>query len=291
VWDTTQHYIKKVREYNGKHDKLLAAKLTYFTGGHPGIIAKHLKTLVENSFADIEEFVLKFHQEIVDQDICPILEKVQKSVQNQNKELFATFEELCIFRKLGKSWFLQPLVEEGIIKWEGKDWDNLAQQLEENRLLQREGGILRDDIYRKLLSLKVISNIPNQKYGEIILAGRKLYEFEYKGDGPTHSKRADAAIEWIYLNIFMDYYIAKKSGQSLADLFTKCANDVLQYFENFYGDRYSDEKEDFLEKLRQDKEFEFLINYCCMEGDEFNLLCYSNLLQKIRSNREGNKQI
>lgn len=286
VQETTNRYITRMNNRRSPKpcDALAAARLTFLSGGHPGIIAKYLKKLAENNFSTITTFGSNPPKSELLQDVSNVIGSVIKTLQNQDEQLYDAYKALCFFRRYDVEWFVQLLIDDGTIRWADGDGQSLIGKLQQNKLLIRKDKLFCDHILRKLFVIKILNEEPKQELAELIEKGIKLYEMEFRDQTIDRDCRLEAAIEWIYLHVFRGIYNITVINDIGEEFITR-TNNVLDAFRPIFRKRYKTRERDFLSMLENDEDLKFLINYHYIQDDVFKPGHYKELLQRIREGK------
>lgn len=152
VYETTRDYLVGHTE-DDLSIRTLAAHILYLTGGHPGCMARLLRDFKEGG-ATPNEFVNQLIEQAkgeTDTIVKPVIDQVYESISPDLQEAFV---ELCAFRCLEPNVLKAVLGAEHFLFQDQNEHD-LADRLTKEQYLRRDRFLLRDDITRRLLAIRL----------------------------------------------------------------------------------------------------------------------------------------
>jgi hypothetical protein len=253
----------------------ISAHLMHFTGGHPGCLARCLRKYAEVGLTP-DAFLQRCAQEVGETIVKPVAQDVRDNVP---RGLLRVLDRLCVFRYL--DYPLLDSLTEGetpIIKGYASGV-KLADTLTGTYLLDWEQRLLRDDITRRLLAIRLREegrSLPKRcrQAQEICMAqlqrpGTEMYEFW--------------VIEYLY------QVLQEKAG-AIGDPGKRAAlrerffeEETPKAMQGLTDDRQRKiVQQHLLRALKDDWEFRFTVNYFLRE-DGYSNLPYQQLEKLLRA--------
>jgi hypothetical protein len=251
----------------------LAGHLMYFTGGHPGCIAKILK-MYETVNYPPDDFFRYSGEEIWQEKIWPEIDAIRMDI---NSELRRIFDELSIFRYLDYG-VLRSLLDRTPIP-DISDEFNLADVLTNTYLLSWDGRLLKDDITRRLLALRFLREIGHRGFSRYCQDAQKICGARLQD--PTTQAPERWAIEYLFQDLQQHAGKIQDDKQRTAIRKTFFETTLPTAMDLFLKKRDARiEKQALKQALEKDSEFGFTVNYY-LRTDQYNNEPYEELEKMI----------
>jgi hypothetical protein len=276
IWNSTRGYLADHAIENINH---IAAHLLYLTGGHPGCIAQILKKYRQESLP-LKHFVKRFDKDVWDDIVHVVVKDIHLGIPKTPRELGAILDRLSIFRYLDP-FILRRMIEEGEIQH--SDEYVLADELTSTYLLNRKGRLLRDDITRRLLAIRLWRE-EAKKFAAHCQQARNMCAEHL--DVPDLYEPELWIIEFLFQSLqqYASTIQDPKQRQRIRQEFLE--QDVPEILQRFVEARKLSprnipwEQDALGQKLAQDWEFRFTVNYY-LRQDQYDEEPYNELRQKI----------
>jgi len=275
-------YVKDtVRSLLPSHEKLdlYAAHLMHVTGGHPGCMAKIIeRASVTQSIKEDFEAYLDDHREIV----LSVAREIRESIPEHLRD---TFDVLSVFRCYNYR-LLQRIIDAGLVEYEGNA-DSLEKELTAIYLVKRKRGLIRDEIVRRLLALRLRWEFPD-RFLELCQAARQIYEQDLQRL-TTH--QPEIAIEGMYQELQLGYYQGKQTPearQALRDTFLAADGILRRYLDLLtFGRDPLDVPSirasfrDLLKDAESNWEFRFAVDFFLRGENQYGNEPYEEMLAQV----------
>lgn len=229
---------------NNEYVRHFASLLMRFTGGHPGCMAKILKS---NDFGLPIKGVISQEETYSKNFVLTVIEEIEQEVPYDLIEIFETLSAIRRFN-LG---LLRHLMNKGFIEWK-KDEYELEDRLLETYLVHYDQGFSNDEITRRLFAIQ-LRRTAMQRFQNVCREAIAFYEnqLNHLNIFAPHI----ISIEILFLNL--QVYLWTKSGNS--DDFIKILDNILNRLIKFTDARAIIAS--LKQLLREDWEFKFIFNY------------------------------
>lgn len=270
IRDTAQAYLSDQRGISQ-----LAAHLMYFTGGHPGCMARVLE-LYEDRRYPPDEFFRYSAEEILDGILCLEANAVRNDIPRRLRRIF---DGLSIFRYLDYS-VLRQLLEEAVYPGHESEFD-LADELTGTYLMDWKGRFLRDDITRRLLAFRLLRDIDSQPFAEHCRRAQAICASRLQEPNAQAPDRW--AIEYLFQSLQQhteDIQLREKREEIHQSFFGETVPEALQLLIGVNGRNAREEHHALKRELEVDWEFRFTANYF-LRQDEYSEEPYEKLCSAI----------
>jgi hypothetical protein len=250
----------------------LAAHLMHLTGGHPGCIARCIQRYVVCGETP-DEFLTSNAQEVWAHIVRPTVWDVQNNVP---QDLWPALDRLSIFRCLNYT-ALDTLTQEKRLIQGFDNGSDLADRLTTTYLLSWQGRFLKDDITRRLLTIRLRHE--EKEYAEWCRQAQLLCA------GHIQNRETQLpelwTIEYLY-QALQEYASAVQDAGQRAALRDRFFDDYMPQALRwlFDGRQKLTERHALVEALENDWEFRFTLNYFLRE-DRHSDRPYQRLCQEI----------
>ncbi|MCP4107088.1 MAG: ATP-binding protein [Desulfobacteraceae bacterium] len=239
-----------------------AAHLMYFTGGHPGCIAK----ILSRDLGTLSKRLVSNEEKYFETIVKPVIEEIKEHIPDDLEKIFDT---LSVIRRFSPQ-FLRVFIDKGLIEWPGSEYD-LEDRLLKTYLVRKENGFLKNDITRHLLCIHLRKNDLSRFIeicdGTVAFYNSKLEDFK------CH-RPENIAVELLFQK--MQYFYYKK--QSDKEQFIESIPQILDKLA--LGRDSRSVMESFTELLNRDWEFRFTFNY--LLGEEiYDEYPFKELMENI----------
>jgi len=260
ICDTMQKFHKTMNRTKNVIEQL-AAHLLHITGGHPGCIAQALQ-LYDGSPPD--EFIMDFGDKIQGEIVSRVTDAVLLELPPQFSHLQnIMLNRLCVFRYLDSS-LLNIILEECEVPGITKGYE-LGDELVSTYLFTRKKTIIRDDVVRRLLVIRLREELSGEKrpqdFSDLCLQAQEMYVSRMR-DGKRQPELW--AIEYLFQ--FLQQHASNVQHKDLRqklreDFFNVAVPRILKDFVSEPDLTNQDRRNLLLETLRDDWEFQFVVNY------------------------------
>jgi hypothetical protein len=272
VRDTARDYLPGYTENSVMQ---IAAHVMYLTGGHPGCMAHALEICKKTGFSP--DYFLRFCAE-------DVLDAVWREVDNVRNDILLKLrkilDKLCVFHYLDYA-ILRRLIsgDSPVIQGYDSEYD-LADELTGTYLLDWENRLLRDDITRRLLAMRLRQEVGAEGFSSCCQQAQTICA-DYLQE-PTTQMPEMWAIEYLfqslqqYTDLIRD--VAKRSRicQSFSDEMRKALELLTD------GRNARVEQNALKQALDKDWEFRFTVNYY-LRKDRYSDEPYEKLQGEIDS--------
>lgn len=270
------------REYLPNHAEesldQISAHLLHMTGGHPGCMARVLETY--KRLGQAPDRFLEFCDETVRELVKQTVDKVHSDTPNYSERLCKTLDRLSIHRHLDYA-ILRCMIEKGEIP-KAEDEHCLADELTATYLFTRKGRLLRDDITRRLLALRLRHENP-QNFAAYCLQARDMCAERLREPGIQMPEKW--TIEYLFqslqqhANDTQRYERRTEAREAFLEEDVPLALRMFVDVGNMPKD-VTEEQNALLQELEEDWEFRFVVNYYLRE-DQYNDSPYDELLKQV----------
>jgi hypothetical protein len=260
----------------------ISAHLLYITGGHPGCMAKVLEMYRDGGLLHPDRFVHFFSQSIWEDIVRGIANDVFNGIPKELPGFQEMFEKLSVFRYLNYQ-ILKSTIERGWISDVG-DAQNLADKLTATYLLTWKGPLLRDEITRRLLAIRLWHEMPEEEFRKHCQQARTMCA-DYI---TTPNVRVPEmwVIEYLFQSlqqhatIIQDPEHRKRVRKEFFEKDVPCA--LRMFVEQREVPLMSKQEEKYAleQALQNDWEFQFTVNYYLREG-QYGDAPYTELHKQI----------
>lgn len=264
------------RAYSDQRDiNQLAAHLMYYTGGHPGCIARVLALFEERKYPP-DDFFRYSGEDILDDILCREANAVRNDVP---RELRTIFDDLSIFRYLDYD-VLRRLLEEAIYPGYASEFD-LADELTGTYLMDWKGRLLRDDITRRLLVIRLSREIDPRLFASYCQRAQAICAARLQE--PTVQAPERWTIEYLFqaLQQHLDaIHDPQRREEVRRAFFGEAVPQALRLLVGVPGRNPREEYHTLKRALEADWEFRFTVNYF-LRRDKYNDEPYEQLLEAM----------
>ena len=239
----------------------IAAHLLYLTGGHPGGMA-HALHLFRESGATPADFLTQFRDEIW-RVVWYFADDIHRELAARSSELRRQAEALCVLRIVDND-LLQHMQIHGD---SFRDVYDLSDQLTQSHFYEREYRLLRDDITRRLLAVRLRRENPAY-FAELCQHARQLVAQHISQSDTAYSEQW--VLEYMLLSLLPNPETAIDDAEQrtgIREMFwTFTVPEVVRLYIERHPFSVSDRTAELRELLsaieREDQwEFRFIINY------------------------------
>jgi hypothetical protein len=270
IRDTAKTYLSDQRGVSQ-----LAAHLMYYTCGHPGCMARVLELYEERKYPP-DDFFRYSADEIWKDIVYPEANAVHNDIR---RRLRRVFDDLSIFRYLDYS-VLRRLLDEAAYPERESEFD-LADELTSTYLMGWKGRLLRDDITRRLLAIRLLLEIGPQLFAKHCQRAQGIYAAHLQEPNAQVPERW--AIEYLfqYLQQYTEaIQIRQKREEIRQSFFGETVPEALQLLVGVNGRNAQEEHKALKQTLEVDWEFRFTVNYF-LRQDEYNDEPYRELQRRM----------
>ncbi len=255
----------------------LSAHLFFITGGHPGCMA-HTLEMYKDIGMPPNEF-LKYYSDTIWRGIVrQCVESTLGEIPQSHEYLRGSLERVSVFRSL--DYGILKELNEGLIP-ETLDEYQLADALTTRYLLDWKGRFLRDEIARRLLTIKLRNEAPNEfpKRCEqaVGICADRLRQSNV-------SSPETWTIEYLYqlLQCHANGIQEPKQREKMRDDFPDQVHKALGIFydRKVLSEKWRGERAALTQAIKEDWEFQFTVNYY-LRDNNYNENPYNNMMQQI----------
>ena len=257
----------------------IAAHTFYLTGGHPALIAKILVDY-KNFPVDPDSYLAAKNEYIWLNWIAPSVDKIHLELLASFPKLAGVLDLITMFRVLD-----DPCLQDIVNKDEFKtfvDCYNLQELLTQTNIFQQEPYLVKDCLVRRLLAIRIWRTNP-LRFLELNLHAQ---DFCLANIANTPSPPYVWALEYLFQFLHGSVLQVQDEAQrnALRDNFYK--NAVPQMLAAYLGrsgltaQTKRGEMKALKERLKQDWEFQFTINYY-LRHDQYDNSPYQELVERL----------
>lgn len=262
----------------------LTAHLVYLTGGHPGCVA-HILEIYRKKAWNTDD-LLRFEQRIWNGDSYigkeGIKDKIEKIINEipSSKNFRNLITQLSVSRYLDNGYLKQFLAQQPM----ANDASSFADNLTATYLFRRHKRGISDDIARRLLVLW-LRHDPDYKF-EDLCKNAMNWCFNRLGDSTLTSEREVWFVEYLFQCLQQEVKNINnlRGRDTLRSVFWKenVPNALRTYFSVATYDDINVEKGVLIDRIKDDWEFQFTINYYLRENC-YTAQPYHELRQVIKT--------
>jgi hypothetical protein len=276
VYETARDYLVGHTEHEPSI-KTIAAHILYLTGGHPGCMARLLRSYREKGLTP-DDFLAQSMKQVErgqDNVVQPAIDRAYESVSSDLQE---AFDKLCVFRYLIPDMFSKVLgSSHPLLK--DQDEHDLADRLTKIQQLHRDGYFLAVDIIRRLLVIRLRRSAAAE-FAHWCQDAKALCEGQLKKSNAQ--RPAKWAIECLFQFLQQhadDVLVPEKRIEIRDKFFGHQLSEVLDTLVR--GRNIKEERNVLQQELAKDWEFEFTVNYF-LRRDVYEDEPYQGLLQQVK---------
>lgn len=251
----------------------LAAHLMHYTAGHPGCMARVLELYQERGYPP-DEFFRYSAEEIWENIVWPEADAVHNDIRRGLRRIF---DDLSILRCL-EYGVLRRLLKEAAFP-EYKNEFDLADELTGTYLMDWKGRLLRDDITRRLLVIRLLQEIGPQSFAKHCQRAQTIC-IEHLQD-PSAQMPEMWTIEFLFQSLQQhaeDIQDCQKRMEIRQNFLGEVVPQALRLLVD--GRKAREEQHAVKRAMEADWEVQFTVNYFLREG-EYNDEPYRELSQRI----------
>ncbi len=251
----------------------LAAHLMHYTAGHPGCMARVLELYQERGYPP-DEFFRYSAEEIWESIVWQEADAVHNDIR---RELRRIFDDLSIFRCLDYA-VLQRLLDEAVFPEHESEFD-LADELTGTYLMDWKGRLLRDDITRRLLAMRLLQEIGPRSFAVHCQRAQAICVERLQDSSAQMPEMW--TIEFLFQSLQQHAEDIKDRQKRMEIRQAFLGQALLQALQLLVDGRKAREERYALKRaLEADWEFQFTVNYFLRE-DEYNDEPHEELSQRI----------
>ncbi len=270
VRDTARAYLSDQRGVNQ-----LAAHLMYYTGGHPGCMARVLKLYEEKKYPP-DDFFRYSAEEIWEGIVCPEANAVHNDVRRGLRRIF---DDLSVFRYLDYN-VLRRVLDEAVYPEHESEFD-LADELTSTYLMDWKGRLLHDSITRRLVAIRLLREIGPWSFARHCQRAQEICAARLQEPNAQAPERW--TIEYLFQSL-QQYteaiQVHQKREEIRQNFFQTTVPEALRLLMSVRGRNAREERDALKRELETDWEFRFTVNYF-LRRDEYNDELYKKLQEKI----------
>jgi len=286
-YDTVRETIRRyLPDYQPDWLDQLAAHLTHFTAGHPGCIAKVLQLYGERGYPPPDGFFAEYGSRIWQEFVKPTVEEIRNDIPRRLRQILDT---LSVFRYVDYPILCQLISGDKPVISGYNDEIKLADDLTGTHLLswKGQGRVLRDDITRRLLAIRLSRGGYGRWRGRCRMAqeicAQRLRE-------PTTKVPELFAMEYLYQSLqqhVKDIDSAEKQAEIRRQFFDEDVPEALQLLTGS-GRGTREEWQALKEALaaRESWDFRFAVNYF-LRQEQYTDGPFQDLLHSIYQHFSG----
>lgn len=260
------------REYLVGHDEnsiaQIAAHLMYLTGGHPGCIAQTLEMYREKRFPP-DRFLKYFGKQIWEGIVRSVVENVRNGIQSS--QLREVLDRLSVLRYMDYE-VLGRLIEE-------EEKHDLADKLTNTYLLDWKIRLLRDDITRRLLAIRLRGELGAEVFSARCKKAQAVCADHLQD--PTIQMPEMWAIEYLFQALQQHAATIQKPQERKVIRQTFLNVEIPKALRMLVtGRNWRVERNALKQALKEDWEFRFTVNYYLRE-EQYSSAPYEEVLQRI----------
>jgi len=259
----------------------IMAHVMHFTSGHPGCMALVLKMFKEQKLKP-DDFFKKHADEILKRIVYREANDVYINIPI---ELNKYLEFLSVFRCLNypvlKKWLEETRAHSVFFENNFEDEIDLADKLSESDLMDWDHDLLRDNITRRLLVMRLLTNSPKQFELRCQQAQKIYLEYiEETTDSRSHMWAIEAMFQFLQRHSScIDNEIQRKKIKN--EFFNETIPAILMMLSKSIKPAKAS-YEALKRALADDWEFQFTVNYY-LRANQYNSQPYKEFLQKINN--------
>lgn len=255
----------------------LSAHLFFLTGGHPGCMA-HMLEMYKDKGVPPDVFLEHYGSTIWRGVVRDCIESTLNEIPSGHEYLRELLERACVFRFLDYRTLRE--LKEGLLTKKLDEYD-LADALTTRYLLEWKGRFLKDEITRRLLTVKLRNETPHEfpkRCEQVIGICKDRLALSNVNSPETWT------IEFLYQSLQCQALHVQEPEQrsKMRDAFLQQISGALKIFyrRETLGDRWIEEKEALKQAIRGDWEFQFTVNYY-LRDNNYNEEPYKKMEQQI----------
>jgi hypothetical protein len=282
VQNTVRNYLAQYGDFVEAWISGLAAHLMYLTGGHPGCMARVLEMYVwEDGILHPDDFLCDRSEEIWEKVVRPVSDAIRNGIP---RHLRTSLDELSVFRYLDYG-ILRRLIKGNKDLTQIYEHENeMADELTANYLLDWKSRLLRDDITRRLLAIRLRYEISSDEFASRCEQAQNVCAEYLKG--LTTQMPEMWTIEYLYQSLQRYARQIPQERESarqalFGDKAMKKKGALQEALEWLVDGRDANvEKMALKQALEADWEFRFTVNYF-LRQDEYSDEPYEELQREI----------
>ncbi|MGH9850196.1 MAG: AAA family ATPase [Blastocatellia bacterium] len=255
----------------------LSAHLFFLTGGHPGCMA-HTLEMYKDKGMPPDVFLEHYGSAIWRSVVRDCIESTLNEIPSGHEYLRELLERASVFRFLDYRTLRE--LNEGLLP-KGLDEYYLADALTTRYLLEWKGRFLKDEITRRLLTVKLRNEAPHEfpkRCEQVIEICKDRLRLSNVNSPETWT------IEVLYQSLQCRALHVQEPEQrsKMRDAFPRQILGALEIFydRKVFGKNMRSEKEALMQAIREDWEFQFTVNYY-LRDDNYNEEPYKKMVQQI----------
>ncbi|MCP4350178.1 MAG: hypothetical protein GY795_32275 [Desulfobacterales bacterium] len=271
VYQTVENYGNIIdSNTTTEYRKEFTSFLMHFTGGHPGCMAKILRNDFGRSIRVIETDEEEYYKAIVK----PVIDEIKENIPDGLEEIFET---LSVVRRFNHK-LIQWLADKGLIKYSTDSFD-LEKRLLQAYLVDKKSGFLEDNITRRLLAIRYRIT---KKNDFIQACEESISAYESMLNDSDFIFPHVIAVELLFQKLQFLYY---NDEDNIGKKFFKNLNEILTTLTTVHSKDYV---ELVVERLKEDWEFRFTMNYLLRFHAVRDIYPFDELMSKIDEFMEVN---
>ncbi len=267
-YQMVEHFLTKSNLNSSfSYKQQFAAHLMYFTGGHPGCIAK----ILSKDLGTLSNRLVSNEEKYFETIIKPVIEEIKEHIPGDLEKIFDT---LSVVRRFNPR-LLRQVIDLKLVQWTTNEYD-LKGKLLQTYLVSSKNGFLQDDITRRLLAIHLRKTNLNHFFS---VCEESISFYKARLKDPETYRPDIIAVELLFQKLQHIHYKQHGSKAQFFQNLDEVINTLLS------GRDSQSVLEGFIEILDEDWEFRFTFNYFFREDVYDNEYPFNELMQKVTNFR------